>query len=321
MPISDELNLIRLPFESDRFHISNDKNEISLSEPITFKQLTLKSIEFEYVDDNRKTIQIIEISSHHSINKSMRLNVKSISFDKLPAKIQKLENDLIQQLTQISIQLNDSLIIKQVKNLTNHMQDTQLLNEFRPIILSAIKNRATIIEEKFETLLKNIQNKSHQLKQSERIRFEYFQFLYIRFNEEMEQIEPFNIHHEFYAMKIQQITNDLVSMFHSKTSDSSLFNTNQFSKTFDHLKTYEQILNKQKINNDNKLKHVEDEISISRGYSLFDSLVREQMDNLIKQQNEFAHHKELIIKMQTILNETINQFHSLFMFDFEHNKN
>ncbi|CAF5069225.1 unnamed protein product, partial [Rotaria sp. Silwood1] len=58
-----------------------------------------------------------------------------------------------------------------------------------------------------------------------------------------------------------------------------------------------------------------------RGYSLFNSLVREQMDNLIKQQKEFAHHKELIIKMQTILNETINQFHSLFMFDFEHDKN
>ncbi|CAF5122082.1 unnamed protein product, partial [Rotaria sp. Silwood1] len=205
MPISDELNLIRLPFESDRFHISNDKNEISLSEPITFKQLTLKSIEFEYVDDNRKTIQIIEISSHHSINKSMRLNVKSISFDKLPAKIQKLENDLIQQLTQISIQLNDSLIIKQVKNLTNHMQDTQLLNEFRPIILSAIKNRATIIEEKFETLLKNIQNKSHQLKQSERIRFEYFQFLYIRFNEEMEREK--NI--EYLYDKIEKMQYDL----------------------------------------------------------------------------------------------------------------
>ncbi|CAF5048489.1 unnamed protein product, partial [Rotaria sp. Silwood1] len=217
-----------------RFHISNDKHELSLSEPITFKQLTLKSIEFEYVDDNRKTIQIIEISSHQSINKSIRLNVKTISFDKLPAKnnvnylhiwnhlkiifdeyefinayiqnrldklkieekiieliipildkqyddisidqieykreqsnmdnllntmksflqldeqltkhrktqtigsleIQKLENDLIQQLIRISIQLNDPLIIKQVKNLTNHMQDTQLLNELRPIILS-----------------------------------------------------------------------------------------------------------------------------------------------------------------------------------------
>ncbi|CAF1340332.1 unnamed protein product [Rotaria sp. Silwood1] len=72
MPISDELNLIRLPFESDHFHISNDKqivdkNEISLSEPITFKQLTLESIKFEYVDDDRKTIQVIEISSSFNI--------------------------------------------------------------------------------------------------------------------------------------------------------------------------------------------------------------------------------------------------------------
>ncbi|CAF0769492.1 unnamed protein product [Rotaria sordida] len=92
MPISDELNLIRLPYESDRFHISNDKyeltivdkNEIPLSEPITFKQLTSESIEFEYIDDNRQTIQIIEIASHHPIHKSIMLNVKPISFDKLP---------------------------------------------------------------------------------------------------------------------------------------------------------------------------------------------------------------------------------------------
>ncbi|CAF1399147.1 unnamed protein product, partial [Rotaria sp. Silwood1] len=195
MPISDELNLIRLPFESDRFYISNDKheliivdkNEMSLSEPITFKKLTLESIEFEYIDDYRKTIQIIEISSNHSINKSISLNVKSIFFDKLPPRIHKLEKDLIQQLIQISIQLNDPLIIKQVKNLTNHMQDTQLLNELRSIILSGIKIRAKTIEEKFETLLINIQNKSHELKQSQRIRFEYVQFLYIRFNEEMER--------------------------------------------------------------------------------------------------------------------------------------
>ncbi|CAF1385366.1 unnamed protein product [Rotaria sp. Silwood1] len=165
----DELNLIRLPFESDHFHMSNDKreliivdkNEIPLSEPIIFKQLTLESIELEYIGDYRKSIQIIEISSHHSINKSITLNVKSISFDKLPA---------------------------------------------------SIKNRAKTIEEKFETLLINIQNKSHQLKQSERIRFEYFQFLYIRFNEEMEHEK--NI--EYLYDKIEKMQYDL----HQKMTDS-----------------------------------------------------------------------------------------------------
>ncbi|CAF3503908.1 unnamed protein product [Rotaria sordida] len=135
------------------------------------------------------------------------------------------------------------------------------------------------------------------------------------------EIEPLNIHHEFYAIKIQQITNDLVSMFHNKTLESSLSNMNSFSKTFDHLKTYEQILNKQKINNENQLKYIEDEISIARKYSLFDSLAREQMDNLIRQQNEFTYHKELIVKMQIILNEIINQFYSLFISNFEQDKN
>ncbi|CAF2748135.1 unnamed protein product, partial [Rotaria sp. Silwood2] len=92
MSISDELNLIRLPCESDRFHISNDKheltivdkNDIPLSEPITFKQLTSEAIEFEYIDDSQQTVQIIEMASQHPINKSIMLNVKPISFDKLP---------------------------------------------------------------------------------------------------------------------------------------------------------------------------------------------------------------------------------------------
>ncbi|CAF3805440.1 unnamed protein product, partial [Rotaria sp. Silwood1] len=92
------------------------------------------------------------------------------------------------------------------------MQDTQLLNELRPIILSGIKIRAKTIEEKFETLLINIQNKSHQLKQSQRIRFEYFQLLYIRFNEEMEREK--NI--EYLYDKIEKMQYDL----HQKMADS-----------------------------------------------------------------------------------------------------
>ncbi|CAF3003205.1 unnamed protein product, partial [Rotaria sp. Silwood2] len=135
------------------------------------------------------------------------------------------------------------------------------------------------------------------------------------------EIEPLNIHHEFYAMKIQQITNDLVSMFHNKTPESSLSNMSSFSKAFNHLKTYEQILNRQKINNENILKDIDDEISTAREYSLFDSLVREQMDNLIRQQNEFTHNKQLIIKIQTILHETTNQFHSVFISNFEQDIN
>ncbi|CAF5140236.1 unnamed protein product, partial [Rotaria sp. Silwood1] len=92
------------------------------------------------------------------------------------------------------------------------MQDTQLLNELRPIILSGIKNRAKTIEEKFETLLINIQNKSHQLKQSQRIRFEYFQFLYIRFNEEMEREKTM----EYLYDRIEKMQYDLHQEIHIK---------------------------------------------------------------------------------------------------------
>ncbi len=92
MPISDELNLIRLPFKSDQFHISNDKyqltiidkNKIPLSNPITFKQLTSELIEFEYTNNDQQAVQIIEISSHNPINKPIILNVKPVSFDKIP---------------------------------------------------------------------------------------------------------------------------------------------------------------------------------------------------------------------------------------------
>jgi hypothetical protein len=97
IPISDELNLIRLPNESDRFHISNDKheltiidhNEIPLSEPITFKNIIPES--FEFTTDDQRAVQIIETPSHQTINKSIKLNVKPIPFDKLSAsKLQKL---------------------------------------------------------------------------------------------------------------------------------------------------------------------------------------------------------------------------------------
>ncbi|CAF1625727.1 unnamed protein product [Rotaria magnacalcarata] len=769
MPISDKLNVLRLPIESDRFHISNDKyeltivdkNEIQLCEPITFKQLTMESIEFEYIDNNRQVVQIIETSSRHPINRSLRLNIKAVAFDKLPTRqvlfvvdnndqlvlskpiqllehisssldisdcnlvtylydektdeislipseqrqitmqqaefiakkfltyivdkektivsepieisdtgieirhaietkisnrldlferkrnelfnnlkasenknellttisdeyefmnayvedrfdklnidekiielivpildkeyddisidetdykreqsnmdhllqlmktfleldeklleyrqaptidsteIQKLENDLIHEITKISIELNDPFIASQVENLE---QNIQLLDELRPIILTGIKNRAKIIQENFESLLINIQNKSDKLKGLKQVRFEYTQFLNTRINEEIERekniqnlydkiermqydlhqkmadsletiniedlhkeightyninqmaiphylktknekliymfnfilrflqnklnaieqyrkelfdeleqfqakssdkenfysqqsifiqnqlkinnhkklskfikkfkvllnkietinvkdlqydflyskfdrsyeilvnkyrinlpaktnirsirdilttnrktlkkdlqefdttknellrklnvlktkeelkqrsriksisqeshlsslnayiqqsnIEPLNIHHEFYAMKIQQISNDLDSMLDIKT--------------YHHLRIYQQFLDQQKIDNERKLKYIEDEIAIARQYSLFDSLAREQMDDLVRQQNKHTQNDESIVKLQQILNEVVNHLQSKVILNPEQDEN
>lgn len=51
-------------------------------------------------------------------------------------EIQKLEQNLIHRLIEISTQLNDPSITKQVENLTTHYSNTQLFTELQPIILS-----------------------------------------------------------------------------------------------------------------------------------------------------------------------------------------
>jgi hypothetical protein len=97
IPISDELKPIRLPCESDRFHISNDKcqltivdkNQIPLSDPITFKQLTSALIEFEYSNDDQRSVRIIETLLHEPIT----LNVKPVPSDQQSAsKLQRHSN-------------------------------------------------------------------------------------------------------------------------------------------------------------------------------------------------------------------------------------
>jgi hypothetical protein len=134
------------------------------------------------------------------------------------------------------------------------------------------------------------------------------------------ELEPINIHHEFYAMKIQQIVNDLVSIFHTQTPEQRLSIMNSLSKTLDHLESYDQILDKQKNDNENKLKYIAEELSIAREYSMVDSLVREQVDDLTKQQNKFTCYQQSIIKMRMIINEALDHFHSLIIPNPERDK-
>ncbi len=133
-------------------------------------------------------------------------------------------------------------------------------------------------------------------------------------------IEPINIHHEFYAIKIQQITDNLISIFHTLAPEQYLSIMNSLNKTLDHLKNYDKNLDQQKIDYENKLKSIAENISIAREYSMIDSLVREQVEDLTRQQKEFIRQQELIIKMQTIINETFNQLHSLLIPNSERDK-
>jgi hypothetical protein len=121
-------------------------------------------------------------------------------------------------------------------------------------------------------------------------------------------------------MKIQQITNEFVSLFDMQTTEQHLSIMNSLHKTLNHMKNYDQNLDKQKIDYEIKLKSIEEEISIVREYSMVDSLVREQVEDLTKQQKEFTRQQELIIKIQTILNETFNHLHSLLIPNPEQDK-
>jgi hypothetical protein len=113
-------------------------------------------------------------------------------------------------------------------------------------------------------------------------------------------------------MKIQQITKDLIP--------TNLSIMNSLNRTLDHLKSYIQILDKQKIDNEEKLKSIAEQISITREYSMVDGLVREQIEDLTKQQNQFIRHQEMITKMQIILNETLNHLQSQLSPNPEQNK-
>jgi hypothetical protein len=113
-------------------------------------------------------------------------------------------------------------------------------------------------------------------------------------------------------MKIQQITKDLIP--------TNLSIMNSLNKTLDHLKSYIQILDQQKIENENNLKSIAEQISITREYSMVDGLVREQIEDLTKQQNQFIRHQEMITKMQIILNETFNHLQSQLSPNPEQNK-
>ena len=58
------------------------------------------------------------------------------------------------------------------------------------------------------------------------------------------QLEPINIHHEYYAMKIEQLTKDLVSFYEKHDVGDQEFS---LRNTLESLKNYNQYLEKQKV--------------------------------------------------------------------------
>lgn len=112
-------------------------------------------------------------------------------------------------------------------------------------------------------------------------------------------IESINLHHEFYAMKIQQISKDFISLFHSQTPEQHLLIMNSLYRTVERLKNYKENLEKQKVGYETKPNSIE---------------------GLTKQQNEYTYPQKLIMNMERIINETLNQFNSLLIPNLEQEK-
>ncbi|CAF5181733.1 unnamed protein product, partial [Rotaria magnacalcarata] len=197
-------------YVEDRFDKLNiDEKIIELIVPILDKEYDDISIdETDYKREQSNMDHLLQL-----MKTFLELDEKLLEYRQAPTidstEIQKLENDLIHEITKISIELNDPFIASQVENLE---QNIQLLDELRPIILTGIKNRAKIIQENFESLLINIQNKSDKLKGLKQVRFEYTQFLNTRINEEIEREK--NIQNLYD--KIERMQYDL----HQKMADS-----------------------------------------------------------------------------------------------------
>ena len=129
-------------------------------------------------------------------------------------------------------------------------------------------------------------------------------------------MEPIGIRHQFYAMKIQQITNDFLLEFHHQTSEQQHSLLYMLNKTLDHLSSYAEHLERENSQLETKFQLLAEEISIAREYAIADSLVRERIEDLTKQQKIYTHQHDWIIQMKRIVNETYHQLHALFPSDF-----
>ena len=85
-PVSDPLRLVRPITKSDRFHISDDKRQLSIvdkaqipiSQPITFQQITNGPVEFDYVKDDLRRVQLADAATHQQVKESIVLKTQPV---------------------------------------------------------------------------------------------------------------------------------------------------------------------------------------------------------------------------------------------------
>ncbi|CAF1497745.1 unnamed protein product [Adineta steineri] len=275
--------------EMKRFLIESIDNEYSYVQQIYFIENEIK------INNNNKLLKYIE-KYKTILNKLETIDNKNLQYDFLLSKLDRLY-EIITNNYQIKLP-NNNTNIESIRSTLNNIRKT-------------IKKELQMFDITRNDLLRklNVLNKKEELKQRTKITINQEESQLSSLNAYIQQSinESMNIHHEFYAIKIQQITNDLMSMFHIQ----SLPQMNLVNKTLEHLESYIENLNKLMNDNEIKLKYVAEDLLATRKYSMIDSLVREEFEDLIMQQNKLIHYQQSIIKMRAIATEAFNHFQSL----------
>lgn len=121
-------------------------------------------------------------------------------------------------------------------------------------------------------------------------------------------IEPFNLHHEFYSTRIAHA---------AYLQKQGLSVTSALSRTLKYLEYYAKSLEELNIDNENDLKNITEQLFNTRKYSVVDTLVREQVEDLVEQENRVTRCQQSIIRIQTTINEVIEHLRALLISNTE----
>lgn len=124
-------------------------------------------------------------------------------------------------------------------------------------------------------------------------------------------IEPLSIRHEFYMLKIQQLTDVLISIFATLTPEQRAMNLSSLDGAIQSLTTYTAQLDQLQKNISQQSKDIQEQIILVRDYSMVDSLVREQMEDLVKQQNALARDHQSVLQIRSQASEVLERLRSL----------
>jgi hypothetical protein len=130
-------------------------------------------------------------------------------------------------------------------------------------------------------------------------------------------IEPVHLHHDFYAMKMNEITDDIIERLNNPLNHQSSLATHMsiLRRILDQLINYEQILIELSLDISTRMARLKTALTLAQEYSIADSLVREQINDLTWQHCQYRHEQERLIYLQDMRTKTYDRLRVQFVFD------